>query len=502
MTGHNTYPWWSSHNNWKNATTGKSLFQLLIGYHLQADWNNAPSTLPQVETHLEQLKEVRRQAQTAMIKAQNKWIKHKEMPRYQMGDLIWLEGHNLCISQPMAKLAPRCHSPFKIDQVLSPISYHLILPMWWCIHPVFHTDLLNPYHKMALQGQNYSWPPPALVDGTSEEYKVEKVLVSRCKGQRKKLQYLIKWKGYPDLDNKWVNHKDMLADDEVRKYHKRVIEDKSRAFICKTHHPTPPMSHSPTSSIISISANASAQDIQALVHNQGLEEAMAHFPTPEPGHLSPNSAETCDISLNPCKGIEHVLTQSPSMEEVSMTMEGQADSQGKEEAGGSTKEDVQECDCRAPDPVSCTCIGRCPQQWVNDCTFCQTSCSQCLVMAYVTDTPSWWVDSYIILTLANISWCIDSFLSDMSADRWPGRHTPPPEYMSRVTNIGQTKYDWPSTIQFAGKSTENRKKWIIHYECSTYITRQWSGRSSSTWHFILCWIYQLSGRPCWYTLPS
>ena len=45
--------------------------------------------------------------------------------------------------------------------------------------------------------------------------------------------------------------------------------------------------------------------------------------------------------------------------------------------------------------------------------------SQCLVMIYLIDTPSRCLESYIILTPANIGWCLDSFLFDMSADSQP-----------------------------------------------------------------------------------
>ena len=58
-------------------------------------------------------------------------------------------------------------------------------------------------------------------------------------------------------------------------------------------------------------------------------------------------------------------------------------------------------------------------------------------MAYVTDTPSRRLDSYIILTLADVGWRIDSFLFHTSAEGRPGRRTPPPKYMSNVKGIGQ-----------------------------------------------------------------
>ena len=64
------------HNNWKNASTGQSPFYLLMGSHPRAEWSDTPSTLPWVVHRLEQLKEIRAQAQEAMTRAQLMWVKN------------------------------------------------------------------------------------------------------------------------------------------------------------------------------------------------------------------------------------------------------------------------------------------------------------------------------------------------------------------------------------------------------------------------------------------
>ena len=142
-----------------------------------------------------------------MKKAQQSWVKNRDTPKYKVGDQVWLEGRHLHTNQPTAKLVPKRHGPFQIVQVMSPVNYRLQLPTQWSIHDVFHTDLLTPYCEMPTHGANYQHPPPDLVDGM-EEFKVEKVLDSRQYGRGHKLQYLIKWKGYPNLDNQWVNWDD------------------------------------------------------------------------------------------------------------------------------------------------------------------------------------------------------------------------------------------------------------------------------------------------------
>jgi len=57
-----------------------------------------------------------------------------------------------------------------------------------------------PYKETEAHGPNFTHPPPDLVKG-SEEYEVESIENSRVHQGR--LQYLVKWKGYPILDNTW-----------------------------------------------------------------------------------------------------------------------------------------------------------------------------------------------------------------------------------------------------------------------------------------------------------
>jgi hypothetical protein len=206
-----------AHNTWASETTRESPFTLLMGYNPRADWIDRPSPIPQVALQIQQFKEARERAQQSMIKAQRSWVKHKDTPKFQLGDLVWLEGKNLRTVQPAAKLAPKRHGPFKVIQVMSAVNYRLELPTQWSIHPVFHIDLLTPYHETPIHGTNYQRPPPDLVEG-EEEYEVETVLASRRFGRGKRLQYLVKWKGYPDSDNQWINKEDVFADEAIREF--------------------------------------------------------------------------------------------------------------------------------------------------------------------------------------------------------------------------------------------------------------------------------------------
>jgi hypothetical protein len=89
--------------------------------------------------------------------------------------------------------------------------------MQWSIHPMFHINLLTPYRETITHVPNYQRPLPDLVDG-EEEYSVEKILDSQKFSRRQHLQYLVKWEGYPDSDNMWVDKDDVFADDKVQEF--------------------------------------------------------------------------------------------------------------------------------------------------------------------------------------------------------------------------------------------------------------------------------------------
>jgi hypothetical protein len=207
-----------THNLWRNESTGQLPFDLLMGYHPRAEWTAVPSPIPQVMLRLDQIWEARNKARTAMIKAQQGWEQQKRTaPTFQTGDQVWLDGHNIKMFHPTTKLAPKRHGPFPIVRVLSPITCELRLPVQWKLHPVFHIDLLTPYRETEFHGANYDKPPPDLIDG-EEEYEVERIVASRHFGRGHKLQYLVKWKGYPDAENQWVAKEDVFAEDAIREF--------------------------------------------------------------------------------------------------------------------------------------------------------------------------------------------------------------------------------------------------------------------------------------------
>ena len=51
-----------------------------------------------------------------------------------------------------------------------------------------------------------------------EEWEVKAILAHRYFGHQKKLQYLVKWHGYPDSDNTWEPVENLHANDLIQDY--------------------------------------------------------------------------------------------------------------------------------------------------------------------------------------------------------------------------------------------------------------------------------------------
>ncbi len=153
------------------------------------------------------------------IQVLNKVADQKGPPpsQFHLREQVWLDASHLKLPHQKAKLTPKCLGPFKIIQEISPVAYRLELPPNWRIHDVFHTSLLTPYYETAAHGPNFTRPPPDLIDG-EEEYKVERIVAHRQFGRSKRLQYLIKWKGYPESDNTWEPADQVHAPEIIKHY--------------------------------------------------------------------------------------------------------------------------------------------------------------------------------------------------------------------------------------------------------------------------------------------
>jgi len=121
-----------------------------------------------------------------------------EPPKYQIGDLVILNGRNLKTCQPSWRLDHKNHGPFQVEKIVSPLAVRLTLPRKWKIHNVLHVSLLEPYrtseHRAPLDPMKILQEADDIEQ--SKEYDVDEVLGSTRKGRR--VLYLVKQLDYPD----------------------------------------------------------------------------------------------------------------------------------------------------------------------------------------------------------------------------------------------------------------------------------------------------------------
>ena len=256
-----------------SSTTKKPPYELWMGFIPRTHQPACTGNVPALEERKSRLLQARNDAQEAISKAQSLWQKSPHFLRYHVDQQVWLEGTHLCNTHPTHKLRAKRFGPFKVLEVLSPVTYRLELPANWKIHNAFHAAVLHPYKEMAIHGPNFPEPPPDLVEG-QEEWEVDNVLASRRHGRSKALQYLIKWKGFSEAHNSWEPKRNLgNADQLVKEFHDKNPRAIRRMII------------NPTDSDMS---SQLLPDISSLIHHfKGLSLMSA----PETSYPSPSVSE-------------------------------------------------------------------------------------------------------------------------------------------------------------------------------------------------------------------
>jgi hypothetical protein len=176
---------------------------------------------------------------------------------------VWLEARNLKLPYLSKKIAPNRTGPFRITEVLSPITYQLELPKGWKIHNVFHSTLLTPFVQTEIHGPSFPTLVPDIIDG-QEEYEVEGILKHKTK--KGKTHFLIRWKDQPTTEDSWepeenVTHtKDALGD-----YWSRMEQLQRRRERTKGNSPKKRRKEAPLATRIQLLATK----IEAIRENNG-----------------------------------------------------------------------------------------------------------------------------------------------------------------------------------------------------------------------------------------
>jgi hypothetical protein len=202
--------------------------------HAIASLQSPPSNNPTAELKAEQIEKVLQKARQQIAVAQQRQARSVDVHRrnviFNIGDSVLLSTKNIQLVgakqlKRTAKFSELFLGPFTIKTVVNANAYTLDLPPTLQIHPTVNITRLKEYRNGYLlfpsRPQIHSRPPPvAEVDNGAPEWEVEQIVGRRGKGRR--LQYLVKWLGYPISEATWetsenvANSTELIADYEDR----------------------------------------------------------------------------------------------------------------------------------------------------------------------------------------------------------------------------------------------------------------------------------------------
>ncbi|XP_041437205.1 uncharacterized protein LOC121399720 [Xenopus laevis] len=158
-------PWLQVHNPHIDWVTGE-----VIQWGSKCQDSCLASTLMVAGTSLEKLPSVEhsskscsgvRSSLSAVPSAQKRAVvkSHREVPKFQVGDLVWLSTGNIKLKIPALKQGPKVIGPYPIVEIVNPTSVRLELPEIFLLSNLFHVSVLKP----AIQVHQQSCPTSVLV---------------------------------------------------------------------------------------------------------------------------------------------------------------------------------------------------------------------------------------------------------------------------------------------------------------------------------------------------
>ena len=216
-----------AYNNATHASTKMTPFYANYGYCPCFEFKPSTHTeVPAADDHVAKMQDITQMLTTELELAQGIYQfyadQHRvDAPLFEPGDKVWLLRRNIATRHPSSKLDYKRLGPFTIADQINPVAFRLNLLLSMKVHDVFHVSLLEPYVPNTLPGQLEEPPPPDIVDG-EPEYEVEEILDSRI--FRRKLQYLVSWKGYDISEWSWEPVENFSNHEEsVLEFHRRYL---------------------------------------------------------------------------------------------------------------------------------------------------------------------------------------------------------------------------------------------------------------------------------------
>jgi hypothetical protein len=205
-------------NNRYHSGLKTTPFYANYGYHPHiGSLPRIQSPIESVEDFVDHIHEVQKNTEKSLTRAAEDMKKfydrHRgQTPEFEVGQKVLLDNSDLALSRPSRKLSERYSGPFEVTEKIGSHAYKLALPTYWKnVHPVFNVSKIYPYHEDP-KNPNHPRPPPEVIEG-EPEWEVEQILDSKF--AHGKLQFLVKWLGWPDSENSWQDEIDLENAPEI-----------------------------------------------------------------------------------------------------------------------------------------------------------------------------------------------------------------------------------------------------------------------------------------------
>ena len=201
-----------AYNNSKHTATKISPFYANYGFEHRTNWpteihfrNSASALYCHYMTSVHsKLSEQLEQSIEAMRKYYDKT--RKSIEPFKNGELIMLNGKNICAKHRCKQLEDLMYGPFEVVNTGKNGRYcKLKLPESWRIHQTFNIALLEQYRGTNRKKQVVE------IEADDAGWKMQSFIVSGPSDEDpRKHVYLVKWEGYSHDENTWETYENVL----------------------------------------------------------------------------------------------------------------------------------------------------------------------------------------------------------------------------------------------------------------------------------------------------
>ncbi|MCO5576638.1 hypothetical protein L7F22_030453 [Adiantum nelumboides] len=231
-----------AYNNTVHSSTGKAPFKIVEGGKKVPPILHTKDNIFEADKYVQDMDEMHKKVKVALEKTQAKQKKavdrkHRDVV-VSLGDWVLLRFEKARLKKMKGKerlfpkLSMRYYRPFQVCDKINDVAYRLKLLENWKIHNAFHVSLLRPYvgdvpqdmpaeDQLEVDELNEILVPEQILSHRERKVKgkhllslladFNKIWLDDACGLQGQVQYLIKWRGWPESANTWEPFENVKA---------------------------------------------------------------------------------------------------------------------------------------------------------------------------------------------------------------------------------------------------------------------------------------------------